>query len=158
MNLSLHEIRLFINSLKTQLTVGCDTLILSFAEFWKLSEARSFNDVNTCSWTVKILLPWYLDSKSFSNQIKFIVRQILREKEKTQAQSSIKKVNPNDVTVSITVTFKIHSENYSFMEHWLGNIEKLKSAQSSRIAAFGIPYYLINFTSNNYKDQLFTFA
>ena len=44
------------------------------------------------------------------------------------------------------------------MEHWLGNIEKLKSAESSRIAAFDIPYYLINFASNNYKDQLFTFA
>ena len=154
MNLSFFIwIRLFINLFKTQLTVGCDTLILSFAEFRKISEARNFNDVNTYSWTVKILSPWYFDSKSFCKSNLVYCSQIHREKEKTLTQSLIKKVNPNDVTVSITVTFKIHSEKYNLMEYWLGNIEILESAQSSRIAAFGILYSRINFTSDNTKDQ-----
>ena len=42
------------------------------------------------------------------NQIKFVVRQTHQENEKKQTQSSITKVNPNDVTAPITVTFKIH--------------------------------------------------
>ena len=44
-----------------------------------------------------------------------------------QTQLSINKGNLSDVTVSITVTFKIHSEKYNFMEYWLGKTKKLES-------------------------------
>ena len=49
-----------------------------------------------------------------TNQIKFIVFQTCREKEKPQAQSLFKKVNLNDVTVLITVLLKFIQKNIFF--------------------------------------------
>ena len=61
---------------------------------------------------VSSLLEGHTRRQKKPNQVKFkfIVHQIHREKEKTKTQSSIKKINSN-------------------LEYWLGNIEKLESAQ-----------------------------
>ena len=117
MNLSLYEIRLFIILFITQLTVYCDTLILSFAEFGNFPRRETSTMLMFALGQSKFFRFDILTPSHFANQIKFIVRQIHYEKEKILTQSSIKKVNPNDVTASITVTSKIHSQDYNFMEY-----------------------------------------
>ena len=44
---------------------------------------------------------------------------------RNKTQSSLKNVNPNDVTVTISI--KIHSKGHYFLEYWPENTEKLKS-------------------------------